>query len=151
MLAGYEFPRRADVVASVSSGDPGYIRSLGADEVIDLRWGQLRQQDSAFEAVIDTVGGEIQARSISLLKPGSTLVSAVSQPDERLLAQQGARGVYFIVDVSSESLQKIAGLFDAGSLRAHVRTVFPLAEAWKAHEMLAGVRVRPPGKIVLTP
>jgi hypothetical protein len=26
------------------------------------------------------------------------------EPDERLLAQQGARGVFFIVDVSSESL-----------------------------------------------
>jgi NADPH:quinone reductase-like Zn-dependent oxidoreductase len=67
------------------------------------------------------------------------------------LAQQGTQGVFFIVDVSSESLPKTAGLFDAGSLRTHVGTVLPLAEAWKAHEMLAGVRVRPPGKIVLTP
>jgi hypothetical protein len=68
--------------------------------------------------VIDTVGEDIQARSIPPLKPGGTLVSAVSQPDERLLAKQGARGVFFIVDVSGESLQKIAGLFDAGSLGA---------------------------------
>jgi hypothetical protein len=65
----------------------------------------------------------------SPVNPGGTLVSAVSQPDERLLAQQGARGVFFIVEVSSESLQKIAGLFDAGSLRTHVGTVLPLAEA----------------------
>jgi NADPH:quinone reductase-like Zn-dependent oxidoreductase len=139
------------VVASVSFGDPAYIRTLGADEVIDLRSQQLRYAGRAFDAVIDTVGGDIQAKSISLLKRGGTLVSAVSQPDEKLLAKQGARGVFFIVDVSSENLQMIAGLFGAGSLRAHVGTVLPLADARKAHEMLGGIRVRAPGKIVLTP
>jgi len=139
------------VVASVSFGDPAYIRSLGADEVIDLRSGQTHYRGGAFDAVMDTVGGDIQTKSISLLKPGGTLVSAVSQPDEKLLGQQGARGVFFIVDVSSQNLQEIARLFDSGSLRPHVGTVLPLAEAVKAHEMLAGLRVRPPGKMILTP
>jgi hypothetical protein len=65
----------------------------------------------------------------SPVNPGGTLVSAVSQPDESLLAQQSARGVFIIVEVSSQSLQKIAGLFDAGSLWAHVGMVLPLPEA----------------------
>jgi NADPH:quinone reductase-like Zn-dependent oxidoreductase len=135
-------------VASVSFGDREYIRSLGADEVIDLRAGY---EGGPFDAVIDTVGGDVQARSIRLLKRGGILVSAVSPPDDRLLAQQGARGEFFIVDVTADSLRRIGALIESGSLRAHVGTVLSLAEARKAHEMLGGQRVRPPGKIVLTP
>jgi NADPH:quinone reductase-like Zn-dependent oxidoreductase len=33
------------------------------------------------DVVIDTVGGEVQRRSLSVLKPGGILVSAVSKPD----------------------------------------------------------------------
>jgi NADPH:quinone reductase-like Zn-dependent oxidoreductase len=138
----------ARIVASVSFGDKEYIRSLGADEIVDLRAGAV---GGPFDVIIDTVGGEIQARSVGFLRRGGILVSVVSPPDDSALARQGARGAFFIVDVTRQSLQNIARLVDSGSLRAHVGSVLPLAEARKAHEMLAGAVLRPPGKIILTP
>jgi NADPH:quinone reductase-like Zn-dependent oxidoreductase len=140
----------ARVVASVSFGDPEYIRSLGADEVINLRTGSPGYAGNPVDAVIDTAGGDIQSKAISLLKPAGIVVSAVSQPDEKRLAGGGLRGEFFIVNVTTAALETIAGLIDSGSLRTHVGAVLPLSKAREAHEMLAGTRARVPGKIVLT-
>jgi NADPH:quinone reductase-like Zn-dependent oxidoreductase len=138
------------VVASVSFGDPDYIRSLGADEIINLRSGSASRTGGPVDAVIDLAGGDVQGKAILLLKSGGIIVSAVSAPDPKLLAQRGARGEFFIVNVTTADLVTIAARIDSGALRAHVGAVLPLSKAREAHEMLEGTRARVPGKIVLT-
>jgi NADPH:quinone reductase-like Zn-dependent oxidoreductase len=101
------------------------------------------------DAVLDTVGGETQHRSLRVLKRGGILVSAVAPVPETLQAQYGIRAAYFIVDVTTERLNTISELFDAGKLVTDVGTVLPLEEARLAHEMLGGVPHKR-GKIVLS-
>ena len=101
------------------------------------------------DAVIDLVGGEMQARSFAVLKPGGILVSTVSQPDQEAAARHGVRVSFFLVNVTTAQLTRIAGMIDAGELIPRVGAVLALADARTAHEMLEGARPRPGGKIVL--
>jgi NADPH:quinone reductase-like Zn-dependent oxidoreductase len=145
-----QLARRAarDVVATASPEDAAYVRTLGADLVVDARTVRLEDAVRDIDVVLDTVGGELQEQSFAVLKPGGTLVSAVSTPDQAKAARHGVRAFFFLVEVSSRRLEDIAALIVAGELRPRVGDVLPLASARLAHEMLAG-KPHEPGKIVL--
>jgi hypothetical protein len=73
----------------------------------------------------------------------------VSEPDQQTAARHGVRALFFLVDVTTAHLDRIATLVDAGHLAFGPVTILPLAEARIAHEMLEGLRPKPEGKIVL--
>ncbi|HTN87370.1 MAG TPA: NADP-dependent oxidoreductase [Sorangium sp.] len=141
---------RARVIATASAKDRDFVRGLGADVVVDYRSERFEDAAKDVDAVIDLVGGDAQARSFAVLKPGGTLVSAVSNPDQEEAARRGVRASFFLVDVTTARLDRIAALLDAGELSTDIGAVLPLAEVRGAHEMLDGARPRPRGKIVLT-
>jgi NADPH:quinone reductase-like Zn-dependent oxidoreductase len=62
-------------------------------------------------------------------------------------AARGVRGASVMVQPNPAQLTEIAGLVDAGKLKAFVDAVFPLAEAGKAQDLSEAGHVR--GKIVL--
>jgi NADPH:quinone reductase-like Zn-dependent oxidoreductase len=99
--------------------------------------------------VIDLVGGEVQARSFAALKPGGVLISAVSPPDQALAAARNVRARFFLADVTTAGLARVAAMIETGVLATSVGAILPLAAARVAHEMLEGRRPRPRGKIVL--
>src|SRR5580704_13215608 len=65
----------ASVSATASTANVDYVRSIGADEVIDYTTANVEDAVHDVDVVIDTVGGEVAARSLSLLKPGGILVT----------------------------------------------------------------------------
>jgi NADPH:quinone reductase-like Zn-dependent oxidoreductase len=145
-----QLARRAGLrtVATATGDDAAYVQSLGADTVIDFR-STREARVGRVDAVIDLVGGETQARSFVVLKCGGILVSTVSQPDVNAAKRHGTRGLFFLVDVNTASLARIAEMIDSGLLKTNVGAVLPLADARVAHEMIEGVRPHPRGKIVL--
>jgi NADPH:quinone reductase-like Zn-dependent oxidoreductase len=147
-----QFAHRAGarVIATAGRRDVDYVRTLGADDVID-RSRRFEDMVSGVDAVMDTVGGDVQERSLKILKPGGVLVSSVAPPDATRAAGYGVRTGYFIVSVSGDDLKHIAAMLDARILTTQVGTVLPLVEARNAHEMLAGSVPHPRGKIVLQP
>jgi NADPH:quinone reductase-like Zn-dependent oxidoreductase len=118
--------------------------------VIDYRTQRFEEEVRDADAVIDLVGGETQQRSFQVLRRGGKLISAVSRPDQHLAQSHGVQAIFFLVNVTSHYLAEIAGLIDAGKLRAHVGAVLALADAREAHLMLEHVRPQPKGKIVLS-
>lgn len=138
----------AEVVATVRGRDTDFLRSLGADRVIDVRSVRFEEQVADVDVVIDTVGGEMLDRSFEVLRRGGVLVSAVAKPDPDKAARYAVRAVFFLVRVNTAGLETLAGLFDSGRLTTHVGEVLSLADARLAHEMLGGTSHKP-GKIVL--
>jgi NADPH:quinone reductase-like Zn-dependent oxidoreductase len=138
----------ARVIATASAGDLAYLRSLGADEAVD-RKDRLEDRVESVDVVIDLVGGEVQARSFAVLKRGGRLVSAVSQPDQQEAARRGVTAGFFLVQVTTAHLERIAAMVDAGELATQIGSILPLAAAQAAHEMLEGARPHPRGKIIL--
>ena len=138
----------ADVIATAFTRDVDFVRTLRANQVIDAQAVRFEERVKDVDVVLDTVGGETLDRSFEALKPGGILVSSVAKPDQAKAARRHVRGVYLLVAVTSEGLIRIAELFDAGRLRTDVGEVLPLADARRAHDMLAGKPHRR-GKIVL--
>jgi NADPH:quinone reductase-like Zn-dependent oxidoreductase len=137
------------VVATAAGADLDYVRSLGAEKVVDYKKERFEESLTGFDAVLDTVGGDAQQRSFRVLKPGGILVSVVSPVPDRTQKRYGIRAAYFYVAVTTARLDKITELFDGGKLVTQVGTVLPLEQARIAHEMLGGAPHKR-GKIVLS-
>jgi NADPH:quinone reductase-like Zn-dependent oxidoreductase len=137
-------------IATTGIDDIPRVRDLGANTVIDYRTQRFEEDVKDADAVIDLVGGETQERSFQVLRRGGKLISAVSDPDQHLAQSHGVDAAFFLVDVTSQYLAKIAGLVDGGELKTRLGAVLPLANAREAHDMLEGLRPQPKGKIVLT-
>src|SRR5499426_3856602 len=136
------------VVGTAGSADLDYVRSLGAETVVDHKTERFDTSVTGVDVVLDTVGGDTQQRSLRVLKPGGILVSVVSPVPEAEQKRYGVRAAYFYVDVTTERLNKITELFDNGKLLTDVGTVLQLGEARTAHEMLEGAPHKR-GKIAL--
>ncbi|WP_309056354.1 NADP-dependent oxidoreductase [Streptomyces sp.] len=143
--------RGAYVIGTASAPKHDFVRSLGADDVVDYRTTDFRDAVQDIDVVLDPLSGDTRARSLDVLRPGGILVSILPGTDPEEAAKAAARGVRvetLLVEADHTGMNAIAGLVAAGSLRAHVEAVFPLAEAARAHAL--GETDRTTGKIVLT-
>jgi NADPH:quinone reductase-like Zn-dependent oxidoreductase/predicted SnoaL-like aldol condensation-catalyzing enzyme len=146
--------RGAYVVGTASAAKHDFVRSLGADEVIDYHTVDFAEAVADIDVVLDPVSFDsaARARSLAVLRPGGTLVSIIPVPvDDAELTAIAERGIRFeslLVEADHAGMQAIAALVETGALRAHIETTFPLAEAAKAHAL--GETGRTTGKIVLT-
>jgi NADPH:quinone reductase-like Zn-dependent oxidoreductase len=146
-----QFARRARLrcIATAGTKDIDYVRALGADRVVDYKTQRFEDEVRDADAVLDLVGEETQIRSFQVLRRGGRLISAVSEPDQDLAKRHGVTAAFFLVEVTTERLGKIAELIDRGELKVRVGAVLPLADAREAHMMLDGLRPHPGGKIIL--
>lgn len=143
--------RGAYVIGTASEPKHEFLRSLGADEVIDYRAGDFRDAVRDVDVVLDPLSGDTRVRSLDVLRPGGVLVSLLpgTDPEEAEKAQaRGVRVETLLVEADQEGMKAVAELAASGALRAHVEAVFPLEEAAKAHEL--GETERTTGKLVLT-
>jgi NADPH:quinone reductase-like Zn-dependent oxidoreductase len=137
----------AYVFATASTKNKDLLRKLSVDEPID--YTQQRFEDVArnIDVVLDTIGGETQERSWSVLKKGGNLVSLVQPPSEEKAKELGVRAVFVGVQANGEQLAEIAKIIDSGKLAPVIDRILPLSEAGRAHELSQSGHVR--GKIVL--
>ena len=138
--------RGARVIATASAANHDYLRALGADQVIDYR-SQRFEEAGPVDVVFDTVGGETQERSWSVVKPGGALVSIVAPPSEEAGRKANARALFTFVQPNAPQLREIAALIDAGKVKVTVEARYPLASAVEALERVRRGHTR--GKIVL--
>jgi NADPH:quinone reductase-like Zn-dependent oxidoreductase len=136
------------IAATAGAASAEYVRSLGAEKVVDYETARFEESLAPVDIVLDTVGGDTQRRSLHVLKPGGILVSAVLPVPDPVQKQFGVKAVFFYVEVTTARLKALTELFNNGKLVTQVGTVLPLAEARAAHEMLGGAPHKP-GKIVL--
>ncbi|MEJ3746926.1 NADP-dependent oxidoreductase [Actinomycetes bacterium KLBMP 9797] len=146
--------RGAYVIGTASAAKHDFVRSLGADEVIDYHTVDIAKTVTDIDVVLDPVSFDPagRARSVAVLRPGGTLVSILPVPIEAAelatIAERGIRYESLLVEADHAGMQAIAHLAETGALRAHIEATFPLAEAAKAHAL--GETGRTTGKIVLT-
>ncbi|MEV7402624.1 NADP-dependent oxidoreductase [Streptomyces sp. NPDC091267] len=142
--------RGAYVIGTASAAKHDFVRSLGADEVIDYRTTDFAEAVKDIDMVLDPLSGDTRTRSLDVLRTGGTLVSLLPGTDPGEAAKAASRGVRvetLLVEADHAGMSAVAELVEAGSLRAHVEATFPLAEAAKAHAL--GETDRTTGKIVL--
>ncbi|RSS98555.1 NADP-dependent oxidoreductase [Streptomyces sp. WAC07149] len=146
------------VVAAVSSADKaGFVRGLGADEVVlyeDADWG------GPYDVILDGVGGDLLGPAVRALATGGRLVAFSSgggtvEAYELLL--RGASLIGFQMraialgqpELYARWRSELWELRGAGTLRTVVHEEIPLAEAARAHAAIE--QRRNLGKVVLVP
>ena len=157
------------VATTTSSKNADFVRSLGADTVIDYTKHEPLPTD--LDAVFDTLGGESELASLAAVKRGGVVVGIGGLPDgafakerlpavarpaiwlmtgkrRRAAAKAGARFVYLFMRPDGGELAELARWIDDGKLKPILHRTYPLAEAREAFAELERGRAR--GKIVVT-
>jgi len=137
----------ATVITTASARNHPYVRHLGADRVIDYNAVDFTTMVRDCDVVFDTVGGEVQARSYSVLKPGGRLVWIAPAPagfqpprsDIEVLRPRVAR--------DRAHLERIKQLLGARAVWPPTITAYRLEDAAEAHRISEGRHLQ--GKLVL--
>jgi NADPH:quinone reductase-like Zn-dependent oxidoreductase len=137
----------AQVIGTTSKANRDFVRSLGAETVIDYTSTSFEQMVHDVDLVLDTIGGETLQRSMQVIKHGGTLVSLLEQPSLELAQKYGIRARKNAALPTSSLLRTIAQLIDEGYLKVTIAHTFPLHEASLAHELSQTGHGR--GRIVL--
>lgn len=140
----------AQVIATAGADNLDFVRSLGAEIVLDYATTPFEREAREVDLVLDTIGSETLRRSFSVVKPGGTIVSLIEQPSEELAQQYGIRAVKNTAALpfpSRSLLETIARLLDDGRVSVTLGPIFPLAEAAQAHKLSQSGHGR--GRIVL--
>jgi NADPH:quinone reductase-like Zn-dependent oxidoreductase len=159
-------------VATTANGkDAEKLRGLGADEVIDYTTTNFAEVLSGYDAVLDSLGGDNLAKSLTVLKPGGLAISVVGPPDAAFAGQigrpllkpvmallsrkvraqarkLGVRYSFFFMRADGAQLKTLAALYDAGTLRPVLDRTFPFDETLDAMAYVEQGRAK--GKIVVT-
>ena len=128
--------RGANVIASARAEQAGWLRKLGADEVIDYRSERFEERCADLDAVIDLPGGDLGERSLRALRPGGILVQVrgtVAPELRAAAAERKQRVTGFLVEPDPVGLAGLEALVEAGRLQVHVDRAFELEEAAAAH------------------
>ena len=137
----------AYVATTVRGDHAGFIKSLGADEIVDYEQAKFEEKLYDYDAVIDTVGGDTYKRSFVVLRDGGIIVSLVEQPEDGLTSQRGITSIYQQSHTDTASLAHLAELADNGIIKPSIDKVFTLDQAAEAFEYTE--TGHPKGKVVI--
>lgn len=151
----------AEVATTASAANANFVRSLGADHVIDYRSEDFEQRLSDFDFVLDSLGGEHLEKSLRILKRGGTAVGISGPPTPEFARRAGLNPVlrlavtaisskirkqakrigvnyqYLFMRASGDQLRDITALIDSGAIRPIVGRVFPFDDTVQGLESLA--------------
>jgi NADPH:quinone reductase-like Zn-dependent oxidoreductase len=136
----------AHVIGTGRSGARSRAMEAGADSFVDLEQDRWEDAIGHADVVLDTIGGEVLARSAAIVRPGGSLVSVCAPPPAD---RPDIRTLHFVREPSGAQLVELARLVDAGQLRPQVGAVYPLADAREA--FMAKSTEPIPGKVILQP
>lgn len=137
----------AFVITTASAANHGYVKGLGADQVIDYARQDFTQAVKDVDAVFETVGGDVAMRSFAVVRPGGRIAFIGSGPNAPTSPRADVRSLRPNVGRDRPHLQRIVELHEQGVVRVPEIREFPLAQAVEAQRISEGRHFR--GKLVL--
>ena len=124
----------AKVAATAGTANLDFVRSLGADVVIDYRTTDFADAIKDYDLVFDLVGGEVRHRSFRVLKPGGTIVHLAVPPMTQPAPRDDVAVKPAQVRYDTHLLDRMAQLVRDKAVKPVVGAVFPFADVQKAYE-----------------
>ncbi|WP_030898875.1 NADP-dependent oxidoreductase [Streptomyces sp. NRRL F-5126] len=118
----------AYVIGTGRTGDREKALDFGAQEFVDLANDKL-EDVGGVDLVFDGIGGDIQRRSVGLIRAGGTLVTVVAPPEAR---PADGLAIDFVVESDRAQLGEIVQRVRDGRLRTNIGDVTPLDDALTA-------------------
>ncbi|MGG3560504.1 NADP-dependent oxidoreductase [Neobacillus rhizosphaerae] len=161
----------ATVATTASEAGANLVKSLGADEMINYKTEKFEEILKNYDAVFDTLGGEILEKSFEVIKSGGKIVSVSGLPNARIGKEYGSgflktllfsaashkltalekkhnvQYTFLFMKPSGEQLRIIANFIETGKIKPIIDRVFPFEDAQKAMEYAESGRAK--GKIIV--
>ena len=151
--------RGAHVTAVCSSGKADFVRSLGADDVVDYEATDITVGEPRFDVVFDFAGGRRIAHWRRVVIPRGLLVLGGDEEGGAILGPlgrsftgivpRGIRVTTLMANTTRDDLEELGRLVTDGTLKATVARSYPLVDAATAIDDLRAARY--PGKLVIVP
>ncbi len=139
----------AVVTAVASARNVDFVRSLGADHVVDYTSQDFTEIDEPFDLIVDIGGRNSIRRLRSVLTPTGTLVIVGGEGGNRITGGVGRqlramvlsrfvkqRLTTFISSGHHSLIERLAAHIESGAVTPAVQARFPLADAPRAIEQL---------------
>lgn len=161
----------ATVATTASEAGMNVVTSLGADEIINYQTEKFEDVLENYDAVLDTLGGEVLEKSFNVVKKGGQIVSLSGLPNARFAKEDGlgflktmllsvasnkltklekkhdVQYTFMFVKESGEQLSEITKLIESGEIKPIIDRVFPFDDAEEAMNYSETGRAK--GKIIL--
>ncbi|MFD2444094.1 NADP-dependent oxidoreductase [Bacillus sp. CGMCC 1.16607] len=161
----------ATVATTASDAGTNLVKSLGADEIINYKTEKFEEILKNYDAVYDTLGGEILEKSFNILKDGGKIVSVSGLPNASFAKEYGSgffktllfsaashkltalekkhnvQYTFLFMKPSGEQLRIIANFIESGKIKPVIDRVFSFKDAQKAMEYAESGRAK--GKIIV--
>ena len=161
----------AFVATTTSTANVAWVKSLGADLVIDYKKDDFEKILQDYDVVLNSQDSETLVKSLSILKPGGKLISISGPPDPafgeeinapwfvKLVLRLLSSGIrkkakrrkvsfsFLFMKANGKQLREITTLINAGAIRPVVDRVFPFEETQKALAYVETGRAK--GKVVV--
>jgi NADPH:quinone reductase-like Zn-dependent oxidoreductase len=161
----------ATVATTTSTANVEWVKSLGADVVIDYKKTDFETVLREYDVVLNSQDGKTLEKSLRILKPGGQLISISGPPDPDFAKGIGAPGFvklvmrllsfgtrskakrlgvsysFLFMKASGDQLREITGLIEAGAIRPVVDKVFPFESTNEALSYVEAGRAK--GKVVI--
>src|SRR3954468_4214216 len=135
------------VAATAGSKNADFVRSLGADQVIDYTKTDFSAAIKDIDLVFDLIGGDVRFKSFPVLKPGGVIshisVPPMTQPPPRSDVEVKPAPVKY----DTALLDQIRGLVESKAIKPVVSATFAFSDALKAFEHVMTGHAR--GKVML--
>jgi NADPH:quinone reductase-like Zn-dependent oxidoreductase len=135
------------VAATAGAKNANFVRSLGADQVIDYTKTDFSTAIKDLDLVFDLIGGDVRFKSFAVLKPGGVIshisVPPMTQPPPRSDVEVKPAPVRY----DTALLDQISGLVESRAVKPVVSATFAFDDALKAFEHVMTGHAR--GKVML--
>ncbi|MEA5514187.1 NAD(P)-dependent alcohol dehydrogenase [Nodularia sp. UHCC 0506] len=127
-----------EVTGVCSTRNLEFVKSLGADRVIDYTQKDFTEEGRQYDIIFDAVGKRSLSNCKRVLTPNGIYISTLPTPE--VLIQSvltaflpGQKAKFVIERPNTEDLVYLKELIEAGKLRTVIDRSFPLAEIGLAH------------------
>jgi NADPH:quinone reductase-like Zn-dependent oxidoreductase len=151
----------ADVTGVCSTAKLEFVRSLGADRVIDYTKDDFASGSRRYDLILDIAGNPAIARLRRALAPGGTVVMVGGEEGGSWTGGMGRQlGAVVLSPLlrhrvkivapkqRASDLERLTGLIEAGTVTPSIGRVYPLEQVPEAMRHLADGQAR--GKVVVT-
>jgi NADPH:quinone reductase-like Zn-dependent oxidoreductase len=136
----------AHVIATARSANLDYVKSLGADQVVDYASDAVARMGRTCDVAFDTVGGAVQSKSAAVLKPNGRLVF-VARGESGFTPPSDIQMLRPNVVRDRPHMDRLSALVASGVIKPPTIKSFLLSKAGDAQELSKGGGIR--GKLVL--
>ena len=162
----------ATVATTTSPANADWVKSLGADTVIDYQTEDFEKILQNFDVVLHSQDAKTLEKSLRILKPGGKLISISGPPDPDFATELklswplkmifgvlshsarsqakrlGVNFSFLFMKAQGEQLAKITALIDSGVIRPIIDRVFPFEATNEALRYVEAGRAK--GKVIIT-